>query len=104
VHAPATSYLYTLSLHDALPISVDIHSPSSSAGPFDEDEIPSTANVYEIPYRALVPHSLDGVIVAGRCISATHEALAAIRVMPPRSEEHTSELQSRENLVCRLLL
>src|SRR5690606_41555194 len=25
-------------------------------------------------------------------------------VLPPRSEEHTSELQSRENLVCRLLL
>src|SRR5690606_41372418 len=26
------------------------------------------------------------------------------RLTPPRSEEHTSELQSRENLVCRLLL
>jgi hypothetical protein len=62
---------------------VDIHSPSSSSGPFDEDDIPSTANVYEIPYGALVPNSLDGVIAAGRCISATHEALAAIRVMPP---------------------
>src|SRR5690606_14282663 len=32
-------------------------------------------------------------------------ATAALRAMlPPRSEEHTSELQSRENLVCRLLL
>src|SRR5690606_39412975 len=29
---------------------------------------------------------------------------AGIRPVPPRSEEHTSELQSRENLVCRLLL
>src|SRR5436309_8580180 len=28
----------------------------------------------------------------------------ALRPPPPRSEEHTSELQSRENLVCRLLL
>src|SRR5690606_41588250 len=27
-----------------------------------------------------------------------------MRIWPPRSEEHTSELQSRENLVCRLLL
>lgn len=62
---------------------VDIHSPTSAAGPFDEDEVPETANVYEIPYSALVPNSLDGVIAAGRCISATHEALAAIRVMPP---------------------
>src|SRR5690606_40522798 len=34
------------------------------------------------------------------------ENAAAVRsrVSPPRSEEHTSELQSRENLVCRLLL
>lgn len=62
---------------------VDIHSPTSSAGPFDEDEVPKTANVYEIPYSALVPHSLEGVLAAGRCISATHEALAATRVMPP---------------------
>src|SRR5690606_40654073 len=30
--------------------------------------------------------------------------LAEVRVVPDRSEEHTSELQSRENLVCRLLL
>src|SRR5436309_10891837 len=29
---------------------------------------------------------------------------ACARVLPARSEEHTSELQSRENLVCRLLL
>src|SRR5690606_42130229 len=29
---------------------------------------------------------------------------AAVEALPPRSEEHTSELQSRENLVCRLLL
>ncbi|MGW4799107.1 FAD-dependent oxidoreductase, partial [Nonomuraea sp. NPDC004297] len=51
-------------------------------GPF-EDGIPPTANVYEIPFRSLVPAELDGVLVAGRCVSATHEALAAVRVMPP---------------------
>lgn len=61
---------------------VDIHSPSSKDGPFDDD-IPVTANVYEIPYGALVPVELDGLLVAGRCISGSHEALAAIRVMPP---------------------
>lgn len=60
----------------------DIHSPSSTQGPFD-DELPATANIYEIPYGSLVPISLTGVIAAGRCISATHEALAAVRVMPP---------------------
>src|SRR2546430_11496631 len=31
-------------------------------------------------------------------------ALAAVRVLDGRSEEHTSELQSQSNLVCRLLL
>lgn len=61
---------------------VDIHSPVSAEGPFD-DGIPATANVYEIPYRSLVPEALDGVLLSGRCISATHEALAAVRVMPP---------------------
>lgn len=61
---------------------VDIHDPVSSAGPFDEG-IPSTANIYEIPYSCLVPESMDGLLLAGRCVSATHEALAAIRVMPP---------------------
>ncbi|HEX4817557.1 MAG TPA: FAD-dependent oxidoreductase [Nonomuraea sp.] len=61
---------------------VDIHSPVSGDGPF-EDGIPPTANIYEIPFRSLLPAELDGVLVAGRCISATHEALAAVRVMPP---------------------
>ncbi|TDC08268.1 FAD-dependent oxidoreductase [Nonomuraea longispora] len=61
---------------------VDIHSPVSGDGPF-EDGIPPTANIYEIPFRSLLPVELDGVLVAGRCISATHEALAAVRVMPP---------------------
>lgn len=61
---------------------VDIHSPSSDQGPFD-DGIPSTANEYEIPFRSLVPAKVNGLLVTGRCISATHEALAAVRVMPP---------------------
>src|SRR5690606_41139069 len=33
-----------------------------------------------------------------------HRELAIVDILNPRSEEHTSELQSRENLVCRLLL
>jgi hypothetical protein len=40
-----------------------------------------TANAYQIPYRALVPKEIDGLLAAGRCISSTHEALSAIRVM-----------------------
>lgn len=60
---------------------VDIHDPAGSGG--GSDERWGTANAYEIPYRSLVPRDLDGLLVAGRCASATHEAMAAIRVMPP---------------------
>src|SRR5947209_11213969 len=66
----ATTEIYTLSLHDALPI---LSSPSTRGGRHD----PS-------PH---VPGGLHGP-----------------RRIAPRSEEHTSELQSRQYLVCRLLL
>ncbi len=36
----------------------------------------------EIPYRALVPHDLDGLLIVGKAISATHDALPAIRMQP----------------------
>lgn len=38
-------------------------------------------HAYQVPYRSLIPTTLDNVLVAGRGVSATHEALAAIRVM-----------------------
>lgn len=37
--------------------------------------------MYDIPYRALVPISIDGLLVAGRCLSATHIAMSGFRVM-----------------------
>jgi succinate dehydrogenase/fumarate reductase flavoprotein subunit len=36
---------------------------------------------YGIPYRCLVPQKIDGLLVAGRCLSASHEAQASARVM-----------------------
>jgi hypothetical protein len=36
---------------------------------------------YDIPYRALVPEKIQNLLVAGRTISATHEAMSATRVM-----------------------
>lgn len=60
---------------------VDIHDPTGAGGGVDESA--GTANVYEIPYRCLVPRGVDGLLVAGRSLSASHEALAAVRVMPP---------------------
>src|SRR5690606_28961229 len=38
---------------------------------------------YDIPYRSLVPLQVKNLLVAGRAISATHEAMSAIRVMAP---------------------
>ena len=58
---------------------IDIHNPN---GP-DTKLIPlQPGQYYTIPYRSLIPKGIDNLLVAGRCISATHEALAACRVMP----------------------
>lgn len=37
--------------------------------------------VYQIPYRALLPQQVEGLLVAGRCLSATHDAHASVRSM-----------------------
>jgi hypothetical protein len=38
-------------------------------------------HVYGIPYRCLLPQKIEGLIVAGRCLSADHDAHASVRVM-----------------------
>jgi hypothetical protein len=38
---------------------------------------------YQIPFRALQPQGPENLFVAGRCISADHDALASTRVMAP---------------------
>src|SRR3712207_8809669 len=80
----ATTEIYTLSLHDALPIS-----PRCPDG-FCQQDLVTTP-------------SLPGC--SGPCAGGARRA-AATSSGPPRgrSEEHTSELQSRPYLVCRLLL
>jgi len=60
---------------------MDIHDPTGAGGGVSNRG--ETANVYHIPYRCLVPKRIEQLLVAGRCVSATHEALGAIRVMPP---------------------
>jgi hypothetical protein len=37
---------------------------------------------YGIPYQALLPQKIENLLMAGRCFSATHEALASARMMP----------------------
>jgi len=39
--------------------------------------------IFGIPYRCLIPKKVEGLLVAGRCISTTHEAHGAIRNIPP---------------------
>src|SRR3989442_14579673 len=78
----ATTEIYTLSLHDALPISPDLEAAALARGYFGID----------VPFMSHI--GLEPVSLA--------PGLARTRL--PRSEEHTSELQSRPHLVCRLLL
>ncbi len=58
---------------------IDIHNPSGSGT--TTHRLPSGTS-YEIPYRCLVPLAIDDLLVAGRCISTTHEALASTRLTP----------------------
>jgi len=62
---------------------IDIHNPEGSGTShyyFGKGEW------YEIPYRCLLPVGTTNLLVAGRCISSTHEAQASYRVMPFCSE------------------
>src|SRR5439155_25764589 len=83
---PATPKNSTLSLHDALPISYNVNVQRELAGSWAAMVGYAGSRGYDLvnaiegnPARAGVPHH-------------------------GRSEEHTSELQSRGHLVCRLLL
>jgi FAD-dependent oxidoreductase family protein len=58
---------------------VDIHNPLGT-GTVLKRLPPGEA--YDIPLRSLMPQSAEGLIVAGRCISGTHEAHSSYRVMP----------------------
>ena len=55
---------------------IDIHRPAD-----DGCTLIWCGDCYDIPYRSLVPQKVTNLLVAGRSISATHEAMGAIRVM-----------------------
>ena len=58
---------------------IDIHNPEGSGTShfyFPAHEY------YTIPYRCLIPKDAKNLLVAGRCISSTHEAQASYRIMP----------------------
>lgn len=58
---------------------IDIHSPTGTG---TSHRYFSDGEYYTIPYRSLLPKEYDNLLVAGRCLSATHEAQASVRIMP----------------------
>jgi len=58
---------------------IDIHNPKGS-GTVLKRLPPGEA--YDIPLRCLLPRAVEGLLVAGRCLSGTHEAHSSYRVMP----------------------
>src|SRR5438034_1654028 len=79
--APPTTEIYTLSLHDALPISDGLPGP--------------------VPCARAPPSAGAAAVIITNATASISTPAAAVR---HRSEEHTSELQSHSDLVCRLLL
>ncbi len=57
---------------------LDIHHPVGG-----DCTLEWSGDCYDIPYRSLLPLNVDNLIVAGRSISTTHEAMSAVRVMAP---------------------
>src|SRR5258708_4386923 len=98
----ATTEIYTLSLHDALPISL---SP-------EDLPVSGKSGVYMYPFALVRALALTWVYSGCRsneierlcvgCVSLSHVPATTDR-HSGRSEEHTSELQSPDHLVCRLL-
>src|SRR5690606_41232796 len=98
--ATGSTAVATLSLHDALPISLDDSWEDRTANlpTAEQFSVPSnfpedlgafdSQNGYDLVI-AVKPDDPNVIFIGGTNL---------------RSEEHTSELQSRENLVCRLLL
>lgn len=77
---------YTLTTQDAIEgahfpdgittvtFGIDIHEPKKNA------QTCHRVQPYQIPYRCMIPKGLEGLLVAGRCISGSHEAMASYRV------------------------
>src|SRR5690606_42138593 len=101
---PAPTEISTLSLHDALPIlGEDISGRILRARAQIDTAAPSLA----APARFHIIGSNDSMWcnrIAISCHGIDHARSHQRHHRHGRSEEHTSELQSRENLVCRLLL
>src|SRR5690606_40190186 len=93
--APSTSHTYTPSLHDALPICL-------AAGTIMKRGTPEQRERWALDLLTFDKIGAWAITEPGSGSDAFGGMQTTARKV--RSEEHTSELQSRENLVCRLLL
>src|SRR3712207_7093250 len=88
-----TPQIYTLSLHDALPILIAQRCS------------PRILKAIAMPVATtIMSGSIETIPTQPSARSPKCTLPSRPPVTPPRSEEHTSELQSRQYLVCRLLL
>src|SRR5690606_39720209 len=101
---PSPTDIYTLSLHDALPISQGVLDPFS-AERGAQGAVRATfgyqgafVDVQDIYFRINLATAQGNTTYEGGLQDGEGNHIPLTR-----SEEHTSELQSRENLVCRLL-
>src|SRR3712207_7026787 len=92
----ATTEIYTLSLHDALPIFV--------LDALDEAGVRLRVLVGALGLHQLAGEGVDVEMALAWAVDAVGPVQASVEPLRRRSEEHTSELQSRQYLVCRLLL
>src|SRR3712207_7403796 len=90
----ATTEIYTLSLHDALPICFPLPAPRFHS---------PCAGIRNARLNRLDAFS-HAMIAVSATISSSEKWRRRVSKRASRSEEHTSELQSRQYLVCRLLL
>lgn len=61
---------------------VDIHGAPLDYGDIQIPDLPESDRFYEIPYRCLVPKSMENLLIAGRCISADFVAQSSSRIQP----------------------
>src|SRR5690606_42044922 len=95
----STSSYCPFSLHDALPISVIAGAMGLASILYNRHAV-SRGHCHDGVHIGHLPIEVDGHDGPG----AGRDRLFQLHRVNGRSEEHTSELQSRENSVCRLLL
>src|SRR5690606_41490339 len=96
----APTCTYSLSLHDALPISVHRRNHRCAVGTFTPNDGGNHRQAHPLVSTYTIAVNTLRASAGARPPPCGRSPACGIS----RSEEHTSELQSRENLVCRLLL